>query len=190
VYATSTDGITWTPDTAGPNNVIYLAVFKYGSTFYAVEEGGLLRRSSDSDGAANYTRQADFEPFRAGLMALFSGGETIRHCGVEVVGDALHVYATLRGDTPERVFHGTADLTVADWEDWVCTGWAEVARPEYDFEGAFLTLDASQSSYAVTNERELRDPFPFTDPADGSRWLVYAAAGEHGIGIVPLGAGQ
>jgi hypothetical protein len=187
VYATSTDGSAWTVvnGNVGATDGIYLAVFKHSGTYYAVEESGALRRSADADGKTNYTRQADIETFRAALLAGFTT-ENIRHVGVEVIGNTLHVYCTVRGDIPERVYYATCDLSVPDWEDWACVSRVELFRPEYDFEGAFYTQDASAGGPAAAFEHEIRDPYPFTDPADGSRWLVYAAAGEHGIGIAQL----
>jgi hypothetical protein len=187
VYAESADGIAWTVlnGNVGATDGIYLAIFQHSGTYYAIEESGILRRSSDINGITNYVRQSAVETFRAAMIAGMPGN-TVRHCGVSVTSNTLTCYYTIRGDAPERVWRVTADLSVPDWENWTAIDRTEIFSPAYDFEGRWYNLLPSAGGPATSPVRQIRDPYPFIDPADGSAWLVYAAAGENSIGVTRL----
>ncbi len=58
-------------------------------------------------------------------------------------------------------------------------------RPEQEWEGAHFPIIASRYGKTTQPAHQLRDPEIFRD-ADGARYLLYAAAGEHGIGLARL----
>jgi hypothetical protein len=100
-----------------------------------------------------------------------------------VRGDRLHVFWTRVGDRPERILHGTIDLT-GDWRDWRLSEPVEILRPALSWEGANLPCAASLPGAAETPVNALRDPCVFEDGANF--YLFYAGAGESAIGIAAL----
>jgi len=97
--------------------------------------------------------------------ALF--GPTIRHAAVWVRGEVLHVFHSRAGDRPESILH--AEVSLAGERPW---------------EGAGEPLAASRRGAAPAPVRELRDPAVFAE--GDAAWLVYAVAGEQGLGLARL----
>ena len=67
---------------------------------------------------------------------------------------------------------------------WKESGSIEVLRPERTWEGADAPLEASVRSTAYGHVNQLRDPAIYEE--DGRLFLLYAVAGESGIGIAEL----
>ncbi|MDP6417020.1 MAG: hypothetical protein QGG54_18590, partial [Gammaproteobacteria bacterium] len=57
----------------------------------------------------------------------------------------------------------------------------EVLRPEFDWEGADAPMEPSVRSTAYGQVNQLRDPALFVE--EGIVYLLYAIAGEAGIGL-------
>ena len=178
--AVSNDGLQFTASDEILGS-FYMRVFRWQGWWYGMSKGGLLFRSKDG-----LTR------FEQGPNPL-PGGDTRdeeantagpRHVAVHVVGDALHVYYTNIGDTPERIFRCTIGLT-PDWTRWRAGEPVEVLRPELAYEGADLPLTPSRAGAARQPEHALRDPAVFEDE-DGRVYLLYSVAGEQGIAIAEL----
>lgn len=106
-----------------------------------------------------------------------------RHCAVEVRGGQLDVFFTRVGDAPERILHTAIDLR-KDWRDWSHGEVTEVLAPECAWEGAGLDLAPSLRGPVFTPVRQLRDPALYVE--EGTRYLLYAAAGEQAIGLARL----
>ena len=70
------------------------------------------------------------------------------------------------------------------WLEWTAGPAAEVLRPEREWEGAALPLVPSVRSLAPGPVNEVRDPAIFEE--DGHAYLLYAVAGESGLGIAEL----
>ena len=73
-----------------------------------------------------------------------------------------------------------------DWMHWSETPGVEVLRPEFDWEGADAPLEPSVRSTAYGHVNQLRDPAIFEDPESGRVYLLYAVAGESGIGLAEV----
>jgi hypothetical protein len=95
----------------------------------------------------------------------------------------LHVFWTQVGHAPERILLSTIDLS-GDWGGWQETDAREVLRPETDWEGADAPLEPSVRSVAYGHVNQLRDPAIYVE--DDDVYLLYAVAGESGIGIARL----
>lgn len=110
-------------------------------------------------------------------------GPTQRHAALLLRGDLLHVFHSNVGDAPERILVSTIDVR-APFEAWQASEAVEVLRPERPWEGARLPVIPSLRSVAPNAVNQLRDPAVFEE--DGRTWLLYAVAGEAGIGIAEL----
>lgn len=166
--ATSSDGLHFTAGDAllGPS---YFRVFRYRSHWYALAMPGLMLRSAGG--------LRDFAPG----PQLFDSD--MRHSAVRVRGDCLDVWFTRVGEAPERIYHATVDLR-PDWLEWRESEPREVLRPERDWEGADAPLEPSKRGAVLEHVNQLRDPCYFED--GGREYLLYAVAGEQGIGITEI----
>lgn len=147
----------------------YMRAFRWQDRVYLLAMPGLFYRSENG--------LTDFEPG----PTLFN--RDMRHNAVLVRGHELLVFWTQVGDTPERILLSRIDLRPS-WEDWQATDPVEVLRPERDWEGANAPLEPSVRSVAYGPVNQLRDPAIFQE-ADRI-YLLYAVAGESGIGIAEL----
>jgi len=147
----------------------YLRRFSVGEWEYFLSGQGLLYRASDGVSA-----------FELGPQLL---GEGLRHPGVNVVGDTLHVYYSRRDNPPESIFHGIVDVS-RDWHDWTLENSEMVLSPEREYEGADLPVTESEVGFARSRLRQVRDPYVYTE--DGHTYLLYAVAGERGIAIAEI----
>ncbi len=107
----------------------------------------------------------------------------MRHAALLKKEDALHVFWTQVGHTPERILLSTIDLS-GDWKSWRETEATEILRPETDWEGADAPLEPSVRSIAYGHVNQLRDPAVYVE--DDDVYLLYAVAGESGIAIAKL----
>ncbi|MEE4300335.1 MAG: hypothetical protein V2J24_12915 [Pseudomonadales bacterium] len=114
-------------------------------------------------------------------------GPTQRHAALLLRGDLLHVFHTNVGDAPERILVSTID-TRAPFEEWQASEAVEVLRPERSWEGAELPVVPSLRSVAPNPVNQLRDPAVFEEA--GRAFLLYAVAGEAGIGLAELEFGD
>lgn len=147
----------------------YLRMFAYAGSWYGIAmPGGLFRSASGID---------DFEQG----PTLFDSD--MRHAGVWLRGDTLWVFWTRVGDAPERILLSTIDLR-EDWTRWRESDPIEVHRPTRIWEGAREPVEPSVRSSVNRAVNQLRDPFVFLDEND--RYLLYAVAGESGLGVARL----
>jgi hypothetical protein len=149
----------------------YWRVFEHRGWHYALAMPGIFYRSRDPLG-----------PFEQG-PTLFASN--MRHSAVLLDGDTLSVFYTNVGETPpERILATSIDLA-GDWSSWETSAVAVVLEPERDYEGADLPLEPSIRGEISVRARQLRDPAVFRD-VDGRLYLLYAVAGESGIGLAEL----
>ena len=150
----------------------YMRVFLYQGRIHALAMPGQFYRARHALGG--------FEP---GPL-LFN--PAMRHAAVLVRGDTLLVFWTQVGHVPERILLSTVDLR-GDWLGWQASPPVEVLRPERPWEGAEAPLEPSIRSVAYGTVNQLRDPAIY---AEGEAvYLLYAVAGESGIGIARLWLG-
>ena len=147
----------------------YMRAFRWQDQTYVLAMPGVFYRSED------------------GLTG-FEEGPTLfnpdmRHNAVLVRGHELLVFWTRVGDVPERILLSRIDLRPS-WESWQASDPVEVLRPERAWEGADAPLEPSVRSVAYGRVNQLRDPAIFEE--NGRTWLLYAVAGESGIGIAEL----
>ena len=166
--ATSTDGIRFEarPEILGRT---YLRAFRHAGMTYAMAMPGRFYRSADG-----------FTAFEEGPL-LFNSD--MRHAALLKRGDTLHVFWTQVGQIPERILLSTIDVS-GDWMSWQESAPAEVLRPERDWEGADAPLEPSVRSTAYGHVNQLRDPAVYVE--DGRVFLLYAVAGESGIGLAEV----
>ncbi len=166
--ALSDDGISFTPMPELLGRA-YFRVFNWQDQHYAISIPDIVSRSRDGN--------TDFvEGPRLGIPAM-------RHTAVLVKGSRLHIIWSEIGDMPERLYHGTIDLT-KDWMDWRIEHRCEILRPKLPWEGSDIPLVASVAGAAYERKQELRDPCIFA--ADGTAYLFYAGAGEAAIGLATI----
>ena len=167
--AISTDGLTFRvlPEVLG---CPYLRVFRHGGVHYGIAMPSVLYRSKD------------------GLTGFIPGPEVIgeysRHVAVLVRGERAYVFYSRIGDSPERIVCAAMDLR-GDWREWRCDSPVEVLHPETEWEGAGLSVVASERGPVDVPVAQLRDPAVFED-VDGQAYLLYSVAGERGIAIARL----
>lgn len=150
----------------------YMRAFRWQGQTYVLAMPGIFYRSADG-----------LSGFEAG-PTLFN--PDMRHSAVLVRGHELLVFWTRVGDVPERILLSRIDLR-GPWEDWQASEPMEVLRPEREWEGADAPLEPSVRSVAYGRVNQLRDPAIFEE--DGRTYLLYAVAGESGIGIAELSFG-
>jgi hypothetical protein len=163
--ALSVDGLSFTaqPELLGAP---YFRVFRWQGWHYAIGMPGIVYRSRDG-----------LHDFERG-PTLFTSN--MRHSALKLDGDRLSIFYTNAGDCPERILLSTIMLT-PDWQAWSASEPVEVLRPELPYEGVEEPLEPSRRGYIMGPVQQLRDPEIFRE---GDRtYLLYAVAGEHGIGI-------
>jgi hypothetical protein len=166
--ATSTDGINFAvlPEILGSS---YFRVFQNAAWSYALAMPGQLYRSRDG--------LRGFEP---GPM-LFN--LNMRHSALFIRDNALQVFWTEVGHTPEAILHSTIDLS-SEWTDWKESDPVEILRPQFTWEGSDAPLTPSVRSTAYGRVNQLRDPAVYVE--NEMIYLLYAVAGESGIAIAQL----
>ena len=147
----------------------YMRAFSWQDRIYVLAMPGVFYRSEDG-----------LSGFEAGPV-LFN--RNMRHNAVLVRGHELLVFWTQVGDVPERILLSRIDLR-PDWTEWQASDPVEILRPERHWEGADAPLEPSVRSVAYGHVNQLRDPAIFEE--DGRTYLLYAVAGESGIGIAEL----
>ena len=169
--ATSTDGINFDvlPEILGSS---YFRVFQNAEWSYALAMPGQLYRSHDG--------LRGFEPG----PVLFN--LNMRHSALFIRNNALQVFWTEVGHTPEAILHSTVDLS-SEWTDWKESDPVEILRPEFTWEGSDAPLTPSVRSTAYGHVNQLRDPAVYVE--NKMIYLLYAVAGESGIAIAQLDYG-
>ena len=147
----------------------YLLMFRWNDQFYGMAMPGIFYRSRD--GLTNFEKGPQ----------LFNGN--MRHSALLVRDSTLYVFWTQVGDAPERLLLSRIDLT-GDWSAWKESEAVEVLRPEEEWEGSGLPIEASIRGAIEKPVNQLRDPALYEE--DGKLWLLYSIAGEYGIAISTL----
>lgn len=166
--ATSSDGINFQGREENLGRP-YFRVIQHGDYYYALSMPGFLYRSRDG--------LSDFEEG----PRFFT--DVMRHNALLIRDNQLHVYYTDSGDAPERILFSTIDLE-GDWLNWRASEGVEVLRPERDYEGGNLPVEASRRGHIDERVNQLRDPAIFED--EGKTYLLYSVAGESGIGLAEV----
>lgn len=147
----------------------YFRVIKHKDYYYAMSMPGVVYRSLD--GLTNFEEGPKF--FNADM----------RHSALLVRDNLLYIFFTNRGDAPERIMLSTIELK-DNWNEWVASKPIEVMRPELNYEGADLPIEASKGGHIDEQAHQLRDPAIFQD--GNKTYLLYAVAGENGIAIAEI----
>ena len=166
--AVSPDGINFTAsrDIIGRS---YMRAFRHDGWWYVMAMPGIFYRS------------------RNGLPKLEEGPTLfepdMRHAAVYLRGDTLFVFWSRAGDTPEHILVSTLDVS-GDWSSWRESGTRSLLKPERLWEGADLPLEPSVRDAVNIRVNQLRDPAIYVE--DDRVYLLYAVAGEAGIGLARL----
>lgn len=166
--ATSTDGLNFSARTE-ILGLTYWRAFTLKQMTYAMAMPGQFYRSADP-----------LRGFEAGPR-LFN--DNMRHAGLLLRGDTLHVFWTQVGDAPERIYLSTIDVS-GPWEGWKESAPVELLRPERAWEGA--NMPAVPSVRGAINEpvNQLRDPAIYEE--GGRVFMIYAVAGESGLALAEV----
>lgn len=167
--AFSKDGINFEQPSDEDLGKTYMRVFKYDNTYYGLSMPGQLYRSDNA-----------FTGFEEGNIIF---GPNTRHSDIMLCGDTLYVIYSVVGDAPEQFYLSTVDVS-KPFVEWVASEPTFVMKPERDWEGADAKIEPSLRSTAYGHVNQLRDPFIYEE--DGQLYILYAVAGESGIGIVKL----
>lgn len=151
----------------------YFRVIEHEGFHYAMSMPGYLFRSRD--GLTNFEAGPQF----------FT--PDMRHSALLIRDEHLYVFFTNRGDEPERIMLSTIELT-GNWNEWTASEPIEVLRPEMDYEGADLPLEASRGGYIDERVHQLRDPAIYQE--DDKTYLLYSVAGESGIAVAEIEFGD
>ena len=165
MMSASSDGLKFT----ATNRVLggsYFRVFRWKGKFYASAFDNIS--CSDDWNTPFQVRESKFFPWR------------VRHTAVLIEGSIMTVFYSRTGDSPEHIMMSKAELT-PDWNDWTPSDPVTVLRPEHEFEGADLPVEASVGGASRTRVHQLRDPAVYRE--DDKIWLLYSVAGEYGIAI-------
>lgn len=155
----------------------YWRVFPWDGAWYALAMPGRLLRSED--GLTGWVEGPQVvEP-----PQVDNPHSGMRHCAVRLQGHRLQVFYSRKGDCPERLVMTTMDLR-PDWTRWRPGPVVEALRPETDWEGAAEPVGPSRSGAVHHRVHQLRDPALFEE--DGTAYLLYSVAGEHGIAVARL----
>lgn len=147
----------------------YMRIFQWNQLTYAMSMPGQFYRSIDG-----------LSQFKPGPL-LFN--TNMRHAALIVRKSTLYVFWTQVGHAPERILVSAIDLS-QDWMQWQASEPIEVLRPEREWEGANAPLEPSIRSTAYGQVNQLRDPAIYTE--DNRVFLLYAVAGESGIGLAEV----
>lgn len=150
----------------------YFRLIKAGDHWLAMARSGQLYRSSDG-----------FNPFHVGPNPFAGAMPPPRHVALRLEGDVLSVFHSCIGDAPERIQVSHIRMS-GDWMNWAPTPPVTLLRPERPEEGAMLPILPSGLGRARGPVHQLRDPAYFRDGQQ--EFLLYALAGESGIGIARL----
>lgn len=166
--AVSSDGVHFTPqpELLGPS---YFRAFRHGGYTYAMAMPGIFFRSKD--GLTGFERGP----------TLFERDQ--RHSAILQRGHELFIFWTRAGDAPERIYLSRVDIG-GDWTQWKAGAPVEILRPERAWEGADAPVLPSRRSTGFGHLNQLRDPAIYEE--NGQTYLLYAAAGESGIGLARL----
>lgn len=147
----------------------YLRLFRLDDWFYALTMPAQLYRSRDG-----------LRDFEAGPRLT---DEPIRHHALLQRAGQWYLFWTRVGDRPERILVSTI-ITSGSWKQWRLGDTHELHRGRREWEGADLPADASQYGGIMRPVNQLRDPAIYEE--DGRIYLLYAVAGEQGIGVGEL----
>lgn len=166
--ALATRGLSFEPrpETIG---LPYLRILRKDGWFYALAMPAQLYRSRDGISGFEEGPRLTDEPIRHHAFFNFQG--------------ANYLFWTRVGDTPERILVSRIH-NGADWRSWRLGDGVEVHRAQQSWEGGDLAADASRYGGIMTAATQLRDPVIYQE--DGRIYLLYASAGEQGIGIGEL----
>jgi hypothetical protein len=180
--AVSANGIDFTASDAllGPP---YFRVTRFREGWIAFAKGGQIFLSGDG--------RRDFRPaLRQAFPMRHPNGDApgdIRHVALKPRDGGFDVYFTRIGDAPERILraHVTADDSGQSWRSGLIE---EVIAPSTAWEGVNIPIAASRFGASRQPEHALRDPALLTD--GGRDYLFYSVAGESGIAVALLKAGD
>ncbi|WP_372753502.1 hypothetical protein [Mariniflexile sp.] len=165
--SSSKDGLNFiaSKTVLGPS---YFRVFEYNRNKYALSFGTFFKYMGED------------QLYKKGINIL----PKARHTAVVVVGDNLVVFYTQKGDAPERILKTVVNMSEGDFDSWKASDPVEILKPEMDYEGANLPIQASESGFARERVHQLRDPAILIDKKDV--YLYYSVAGEAGIAVAKL----
>ena len=177
--AISKNGINFDTIIDRPLAPFYMRVFQYSGYIYGMVKGGSIWKSQNGTDEFKFVTNP-FNPLLKDEL-WFNDPGSIRHVGLYLNDNRLHVFFSRIGDMPERIMHTSINLSNCADKDWIVSNFLEVIRPDEEYEGAKLSLKASTAGAAHDPMNELRDPYVIYDSNIFN--LFYSVAGEQGIAI-------
>ena len=177
--AASKDGVNFEQLSNKPIAPFYMRIFKYSGFTYGMVKGGAIWKSRIDDNKFNFLTNPFNKIGEDEIWHNYNGA--VRHVGLILKKETLHVFYSKIADSPERIMHTSINLAENEDKDWVVNKSIEITRPEKKYEGADLPMNNSSAGAAHYPENALRDPYVFLE--SGKYYLLYSVAGEQGIAI-------
>lgn len=177
--AVSIDGINFKQISKRPIAPFYLRIFNYRGYTYGMVKGGSIWKFKKNINSFNFLTNPFNNSDKNEIWHNYEGA--VRHVGLFLKKDILHVFYSKISDIPERIMHTFIKVNKKNDKKWVVEKCVEIIRPEKIFEGSNLPLKKSTAGAAHYPENALRDPFIFFD--SNKYYLFYSIAGEQGIAI-------
>jgi len=149
---------------------------------FAVTKGGNLYVNTISPIANAWRALNNVNTGKSNEEVMHNNFGSIRHSSLIYYMKTLIMFYTRIGDAPERIY--AAKLEKNKKGLWLLSKEFEVTRPEFNFEGVNLKIEASMPGPSLQEENALRDPYVLQD--GGDYYLFYACAGERGIAVGKL----
>jgi hypothetical protein len=170
--AVSDNGLEFHP-VGGDIGRPYFRVFRHNGWWHAVLNQGWLYRARSPLGRWEPRRQLNLP-------------DGTRHVAIQVRGDTLRIFFSVRGDCPEHIRCAEVNMELP-WEHWTADPPVTVLKPERAWEGSDLPLEASVTGLVDHPVHQLRDPGIYVE--EGQTYLLYSVAGESGIAISEIQEG-
>jgi hypothetical protein len=180
--AISKDGISFDKVFDYPLAPFYMRVFEYSGFIYGMVKGGGIWKSKDGIDKFVFVKNP-FNPLLKDEIWHNDSG-SIRHVGLCLINNLLHIFFSRIGDSPERILYTSINLKKNSEKDWIVTEFLEIIKPEEDYEGAQIPSQESKAGAADEAVNALRDPFIMNN--SGNFYLFYSVAGEQGIALSRL----
>lgn len=178
----SNDGINFALVKGDLNLPFYFRHVTIGTKTFAVTKGGNLYINMVSPVANTWRALNNVNTGKSNKEAMHNSSGSIRHASLIYYMKIFIIFYSKIGDSPERIY--AAKIVENEKGLWLMSNEFEITRPELNFEGANLDIEASVAGPSLKEENALRDPYVMQDGED--YFLFYACAGESGIAVGKL----
>lgn len=178
----SNDGINFALVKGDLNLPFYFRHVTIETKTFAVTKGGNLYINMVNPIANTWRALNNINTGKSNEEVMHNSSGSIRHASLIYYMKIFIAFYSRIGDSPERIY--AAKIVENGKGLWLMSNEFEITRPELNFEGANLDIEASVAGPSLHEENALRDPYVMQDGED--YFLFYACAGESGIAVGKL----